>query len=686
MSATPATHLITHEEFEAAQDRPASPADAPTIGEVVQRRLGRRDILRGALATTALAAMLPPLALTAARPAQAGTAAGAASRFGFAEVPHGVDQTHHVAAGHNADILIRWGDPIFADAPAFDPYAQTADKQLKQFGYNCDFVGFLPLPQGADGGDHGLLWVNHEYTVRDVMFPGFIPDELDRLPPEEVLERYTRELAEIEMAAHGGTIVEVKRGADGKWAYLKDSRYNRRITALDTRFTLTGPAAGHRRVKTKADPDGRTVIGMVNNCAGGVTPWGTFLTCEENFDGYFMGALDRSHPEQSNYDRYGVPGQWYGWGRFDDRFDVGKEPNEANRFGWVVEIDPYDPTSTPRKHTALGRFKHEGAGVIVNKDGRVVVYMGDDQRFEYVYRFVSRNKVGSDRKANMELLTDGTLYAARYNDDGTLTWLPLVQGRGPLTAENGFRDQGDVVINVRLAATLLGATRMDRPEDVEVNPKTHKVYAMLTNNEDRKPAGGPHPAFTQVNAANPRPWNAWGHIIEMTPPEEDHTADTFRWDMLVQAGNPADPATGAVFNSATTENGWFACPDNCAIDGQGRLWVATDQGNKWQRVSGVADGLFSLETEGPLRGTSKRFFRTPVGAELCGPCFTDDDRTLFVAVQHPGIDGVEEFLPPGRERATFLHPGTRWPDFDPKVPPRPSVVVITRQDGGIVGT
>lgn len=686
MSAHHLVPLTTAEEFEALQDRPASPADSPTLGEVVQRRFGRRDILRGALATTALAALVPPI-LAGARPAQAQAAAGAVPSFGFTEVPHGVDQTHHVAPGYNADILIRWGDPIFADAPEFDPYAQTVESQLRQFGYNCDFVGFLPLPQGGNSADHGLLWVNHEYTERDVMFPGFVPEGQDRLTPEELVQRYTKQISEIEMAAHGGSIVEIRRGADGKWSYVKDGSYNRRITALETRMAISGPAAGHRRMRTKADPEGRTVIGMVNNCAGGVTPWGTFLTCEENIDGYFIGTVDASHPEQKNYDRYGIPGMWYLWGLHDDRWDVNKEPHEANRFGWVVEIDPYDPTSTPRKQTALGRFKHEGAGVAVNKDGRVVVYMGDDQRFEFVYRFVSAGKFNpDDRKANMELLTDGTLYAARYNEDGTVTWLPLVHGQGPLTSENGFNDQGDVVINARHAATLMGATRMDRPEDIEVNPKTNKVYAMLTNNDARKPADPVrHAPIGFVDAANPRAQNLWGHIVEMTPPDGDHTAETYQWEILVQAGNPADPQTQAVFNPATTENGWFACPDNCAIDGKGRVWVSTDQGSKWQWTSGVADGLFAMETEGPLRGTSRRFFRVPVGAEMCGPCFTPDDKTLFLSVQHPGVDGVEDFLDAG-ERATFAHPGTRWPDFNDKVPPRPSVVVVTKQDGGIIGS
>ncbi|ACI97696.1 PhoX family protein [Rhodospirillum centenum] len=684
----PFTHLSA-DEFEDRADLPSSPDTTPTFGEVLQRRFGRRELLRGALASTALAALPLSLLLPASRTAAAQDAArsvDAESRFPFEELARGVDETHHVAKGYQAKVLLRWGDPLLPGAPEFDPYAQTAEKQLGQFGYNNDFVGYLPLPLGSRSSDHGLLWVNHEYTNTEVMFPGLIPAGMDRIPQDRAAQLITREIAEVEMAAHGGSIVELKRGADGDWTYVKGSPYNRRLSPLATEMAFTGPAAGHERMRTSADPTGTRVIGMMNNCAGGVTPWGTFLTCEENFDGYFIGTIDQSHPEQRNYDRYTVPGSRYLWGLHHPRFDVNKEPNEANRFGWVVEVDPYDPTSTPRKHTALGRAKHEGAGVVVNKDGRVVVYMGDDQVFEHIYRFVSRNRFDpNDRAKNMTLLEDGTLYAARYNADGTLTWLPLVQGQGPLTPENGFRTQADVSINTRHAATLVGATRMDRPEDIEVNHRTQKVYAMLTNNSDRRPVSPEHPSITHVDAANPRVGNLWGHIVEMSAPEDDHTAETFRWTILLQAGNPADPKVKATFNPATTENGWFACPDNCVVDGQGRLWVATDQGNSWPTSSGSADGLWAVETEGPLRGTAKAFFRCPIGAEMCGPFFTPDDTALFLAVQHPGVDGVSQVVATG-ERATFEHPGTRWPDFDEKVPPRPSVVVITKDGGGPIGS
>jgi len=429
---------------------------------------------------------------------------------------------------------------------------------------------------------------------------------------------------------------------------------------------ITGPAAGHDRMKTAADPAGRQVRGMINNCAGGVTPWGTWLSCEENFNGYFWGKLGEEHPEARNYKRYGIGTPAYAWGKFYERFDLVKEPNEANRFGWVVEIDPFDPTFVPRKRTALGRTKHEGAAGITNGDGRYVIYLGDDERFDYVYKFVTAGKVDpQNRAANLGLLDEGTLYVAKYNPDGTGTWLPLVHGQGPLTDANGFKSQADVLIETRRAADLLGATKMDRPEDIEANPQTNRVYVMLTNNTRRKD--------DQVDAANPRANNAFGHIVEMMPEEGDHASTAFKWEVLVKCGDPSVASVGATFSSETTQNGWFGMPDNCAIDSQGRLWIATDGNNA--KATGRADGLWALETEGELRGTSKHFFRVPVGAEMCGPCFTPNDESLFLAVQHPGEpdDGVA---------ASFENPITRWPDFRDGVPPRPSVLVITKQGGG----
>ncbi|MEL6766130.1 MAG: PhoX family phosphatase [Pseudomonadota bacterium] len=655
------------EAFEAFDDIPTNPNLGNTIGDVINRRYGRRDVLRGALAVSATTALFGSTALTA------GKAQAATGRFDFAELASGVDETHHIAEGYDAKVLLRWGDKVFADAPEFDPQNQSAESQLQQFGYNNDYVGFVPLDEA---GTRGMLCVNHEYTNEEVMFPGLGRQD------KAGFEGMTRALAENEMAAHGGTVIEIANGPDG-WAPVLDSPRNRRITPLTTTMTLSGPAAGHDRMKTSADPSGTAVVGTLNNCAGGITPWGTYLMAEENFHGYFWtdnvdGEGDATfdgidETEATSMKRYGVPGMWYAWGKYHDRFNIDKEPNESNRFGYVVEVDPMDPTSTPVKHTALGRFRHEGAESIANKDGRVVVYSGDDNRFDYLYRFVSSGRISGDKAADMQLLSEGELSVARFNDDGTVDWLPLVHGHGPLTAENGFHSQADISIDTRLAADLLGATPMDRPEDVQ--PGGDKVYVMLTNNTRRK-AG-------DENVANPRADNAFGHIIEIVVPEGDHDTAQANWSILVKCGDPNVAEVGAQWGPETSEHGWFGSPDNCAIDADGRLWVSTDQGGNWPKT-GKADGLYGVETEGSLRGSSKLFFRVPVGAELCGPYFTADQETLFLAVQHPATDGTKDY--PGFERSsTFEDPATRWPDFADGMPPRPSVVVVTKQGGGKIG-
>ena len=646
--------------FEEAESLGHNPSGNPTLGEIIGRRYSRREAMRGALAVAAIAATVSPLALVSARQARA----AAMSAFDFKEVAAGVDDKHHVADGYDADILIRWGDPVLADAPPFDPNKQSAAAQAKQFGYNNDFLGYIPMPGAANPSEHGLLVVNHEYTNEELMFPG-----IGRQDSKDVFfKNMSKELVDIEMMAHGGSVLEVRKSG-GKWQVVPNSKFARRITA-ETEMEITGPAAGADRMKTSYDRTGRKVRGMLNNCAGGVTPWGTWLTCEENFNGYFWGKAD-GHPEAAALKRYGVPANWYNWGQYYDRFDVGKEPNEINRFGWVVEIDPFDPNSMPKKRTALGRFKHEGAANIVNGDGRFVIYQGDDERFDYVYKFVTDGRVDvNNRAANADLLDRGTLYAARYDADGRGAWLPLVHGEGPLTEANGFRSQADVLIEARRAADLLGATKMDRPEDVEADPRTNRVYVMLTNNERRKPE--------QVDAANPRANNVFGHIIEMRPDGGDHAARGFTWEILVKCGDPSVAEVGATFSPATSKDGWFGMPDMCAIDADGRLWIGTDGMNA--KSAGRTDGLYAFDTEGLARGTSKLFYRCPVGAELCGPMPTPDLATFFVAVQHPG-EGGPEWKDFGR-RSTFLDPSTRWPDFKDGMPPRPSVVAITRRGGG----
>jgi secreted PhoX family phosphatase len=641
------------------EDIGSNPAPREPIGELVARRLSRRAALLG-LPAAALADGL----LAGAEPAMAQAAVpmeGGPSSFTFQDVSHRMSQRDAVAAGYEIQTVIRWGDPVLPEAPAWNPAAQTPEAQAGQFGYNNDFLDFRPLPPGSGGSEHGLLVVNHEYTDTQLMFAGIGAGRSGRLRATEAQSR-------IEWLAHGLSVVEVRK-AQGRWSVVPNSRYARRITA-ETEMRISGPAAGHELMKTSADPTGTRVRGTLNNCAGGNTPWGTVLSAEENFNQYFGGEAARTGAQAEAYRRYGIQAEaTYGWNRFEPRFSLDREPNEPNRFGWVIEFDPYDPDSIPVKRTALGRFKHEGATHAINPDGRVVFYSGDDERFDYVYKFVTARPWNpQDRAANRDLLDEGTLYAARFHDDGRVEWLPLVHGQGPLTDANGFHSQGEVLINTRRAADLIGATPMDRPEDVEPNPVTGRVYVLLTNNERR--------SAQQVNRANPRAANVHGHVIEIIPPgagtpRVDHAATEGRWEVFLMAGKPGtDP--GARYHRATGEHGWLSCPDNCAFDSKGRIWIATDGA---PGAAGVADGIYAADTTGYGRALTKLFYQAPTGAEVCGPAFTPDNRTLFLAIQHPGDD-------PG---STFERPSTRWPDFAEGVPPRPAVIAIVKKDGGEIG-
>jgi len=625
---------------------PTSVFEARHLSSLIDQRLNRRGVIGGLASITGLIA-------TGCAPSTSSPSTddhASQSKFAFAEIERGLDETHHLPDNHTADTLLSWGDPLFPDSPPFDPYNQSPEKQRRQFGYNNDFIGFIPLSD-----TRGILCINHEYTTTPLMFPN-----LNSATSDAQLQN----LCHVELAAHGGTIVEIAK-ENGRWAPVVTSSFNRRITADTTPMEMTGPAAGHARLKTTEDPTGRQVAGTMNNCAGGITPWGTYLMAEENFNGCFIGKLPHDHPEAKNHKRYGVPRGWYKWGRYIDRFDVSKEPNEPNRFGWIVEVDPMDPTSTPKKRTALGRFKHEGAESVIAPDGRLVVYMGDDQRFDYVYKFVSKHAVDLNTpKANQDLLDSGVLYVAQFKASGDLLWLPLVYGVGPLTPDNDFHSQADVLIETRRAADLLEATPMDRPEDVEPDAKSGRVWVMLTNNHKR--------GKDETNAANPRSKNLFGHIIEISEPEGDFTARKSRWDILVKCGDPSVADIGATWNPLTSENGWFGSPDNCAVDPSGRLWISTDGNHR----TGAADGLWAIETDGKARRQSRAFFRAPIGAEVCGPCFTPDAKTLFLAIQHPG-DG---------DSASFENPTTRWPDFNENTPPRPSILAVQHNKGKAIGT
>jgi secreted PhoX family phosphatase len=594
------------------------------------------------------------LALAYATPFTTSSAA-AGSTTGFVPLTHSRDDKLLVPDGYRHTVLIRWGDPLFLGTPAFDPRDQQPASQTRQFGYNADFIGFLPLPAGSTNSDHGLLVINHEYTNSELMFADW--DGKD--------ENKTRVMVDIELAAHGLSVLEIQRDAKGGWSYVQDSSFNRRLTA-ETPIALSGPAAGSPRMRTSADPSGTRVQGTLNNCGGGITPWGTLLTAEENFQQYFGGSVEAiSDPTvQVLHKRYGVQDE-YGWARHYDRFDVAKEPHEPFRFGWIVEIDPYDPSSMPVKRTALGRFRHEAATTVINKDGRAVVYTGDDGRFEYLYKFVSTGRYDPvNRTANIGLLDAGTLYVAKFRDNGTGEWMPLVFGQGVLTPDNGFESQADLLIATRRAADLLKATKMDRPEDVEAHPTTGKVYVVMTNNTRRTPE--------QIDKANPRPDNKHGHIIELVEDDGEHSSTTFRWDLLIACGDPSNPTDNALYQGHK-DTSWMSCPDNIAFDDAGRLWVATDGQPATIKYN---DAVYVVEVEGSERGLAKMFLSGVPGAEVCGPAFTPDHRTFFVAIQHPG-EG---------KGAAFASPLSRFPDYQPDMPPRPSVVAISRADGKKVGS
>ncbi len=619
------------------------------FADLLGSRLSRRSFLAGSGAL-AVATGLPAMAQDASKALanQPGSNSKNLSSLTFTEQSHQLTPTLEVPPGYQAQVLLKWGEPLFAAGPAFDPNNQSAEKQRQQFGFNNDFIGFLPLPLGSNNAEHGLLVVNHEYTVPALMWPGSPADT-----------SLTKAQTDTDIAAHGLSVVEIKL-QQGQWQQQKNSGYTRRITPL-TPMQLSGPAAGSRRMQTAISTDGVHTLGTYGNCAGGVTPWGTVLTGEENIDAMFAGDFSQS-AEQASLQRFGMQSQpQKSWARHYPRWDLSQEPNESLHMGWIVEIDPYDPTSMPKKRTALGRFKHEGANVYLNKDGRVVAYMGDDQKFEYLYKFLSNKRYQADnRAANLQLLDDGILYCARFDANGTVDWLPLLWNEGPLTAANGFHSQADVLIDVRKAADLLGATPMDRPEDVEVNPANGAVYVMLTKNADR--------TTEQLNPVNPRPANKAGQIVELVAPQGDHSLRSFAWDLFLLAGRKDDPSSS--YHPATGENSWLACPDNCAFDRQGRLWITSDGAEDFD----IAEGIWATDVSGAGRALLKRFLRAPVGAEICGPFFTPDDKYLFCSVQHPA-DG-----------SSFDQPSTRWPDFEQKLPPRPAVVVIGKKDGQIIGS
>ncbi|UHJ62692.1 PhoX family protein [Vibrio furnissii] len=614
------------------------------FSEMIEARLSRRRFLAGSAAVSAGAFLtLNPVAKAVAAKPQS-------SLLNFEPVPASTADMVVVPKGYKATPLMSWGDPIFADAPAFDQSGkQDSRAQARQFGDNTDGMSFFPISD-----DRAVLAINNEYTNYEYLF-------------DHKGAAMTADDVRKAQAAVGVTVVEIVR-KNGKWMIDREGQRNRRITA-NTPMVITGPAAGSEWLKTKADPKGTLALGTFNNCSNGQTPWGTYLTCEENFDDFF--GANEEGTVNADQKRYGIAAKPsdYHWHQHDERFDVTKNPNEPNRFGWIVEIDPHNPDSTPMKRTALGRFKHENAAFTLNSDGYAVVYLGDDERGEHLYRFVSKNRYqkGNDA-ANRKLLDEGTLSVAKFDMQdkelkGQGRWIELTFGKNGLTPENGFKNQAEVLIFARRAATHVGATTMDRPEWVAVHPDNQHVFCTLTNNKyrgvkDGQPVGGP----------NPRAKNNYGQILRWMPVHGDHTAEMFAWDLYLIAGNPTvhhgDLYAGSDNINA---NNMFNSPDGLGFDDAGRLWILTD-GNYSNKGDFAGQGNNQMLCGDPITGEVQRFLTGPVACEITGLAFSPDHKTMFVGVQHPGEEGAPSHFPGGGSTK-----------------PRSTVMMITRDDGGVIG-
>jgi secreted PhoX family phosphatase len=657
-------------DWEHGDERPSNTSGNPTFFDVIEARASRRGFLAGGLAA-AVTGMIG-----AGLSARGALASASSPLLGFMPVPVGEADTVVVPEGYRAQVLARWGDAISGEMPAFHG-ANSGAEQGHQIGQNHDGQHFFAIDGSSEDG---LYVLNHEYIE-----PRFLHAEAYKgraLSSRDVLwHDGTRDDDEVlkEMNAHGVSVFRVRKGADG-WEIVADPR-NRRITAL-TPMEIAGPVRGTAHVVTKYSPEGTATRGTLNNCAHGVTPWNTYLAAEENWAGYFSNTGEQPR-EQARYGVSDKPeGGRYGWhlarGGADDfiRFDAratGAEAtqdyrNEPNCFGWMVEIDPFDPDKTPVKRTHLGRFAHEG--VIFNRAeaGKpVVCYSGDDARFEYIYKFVSRD-VFQPGETDGSILDEGTLYVARFNADGSGEWLALAPGHNGLTPDAGFADLADILVNTRAAADVAGATRMDRPEWGAVDPVTGAVYFTLTNNTRRTEA--------QVDPMNPRSNNQFGHIIRWQEARNDAASTTFDWELFVIAG---DAARSRSFDGAALgEDNVFCCPDGLWFDPDGRLWIQTDIGESSQNAGDFAQfGNNQMLAADPRTGEIRRFLTGPVGQEITGVCMTPDQRTMFVGVQHPGATTTPEDHAGGRAVS-------HWPDGGDAVP-RSALVVITREDGGKIG-
>ena len=624
---------LSWDEWDELHDPRPGPVE---FDHVVERALSRRGFL-GGLVAFGSGAMAMGTGLMSGTSAQA-----QASRIGFKPIPIATDFTVHVPDGYRWAPLARWGDALFSDASPFDP-AKGVDlaSSDKVFGENTDGMELFAIR------GHQVICVNHEYVN-----------------PKENLPLTRGEVASAEDARllqnlQGVTVMEVAEG-DAGWQIVVDSPFNRRIHH-NTPMRISGPAAGHDLLRTEADPTGTASLGTFNNCGSGKTPWGTYLTCEENFNGYF-GSTDAALDLPEDFKRYGIGLESrYAYEKYDARFDISKNVNEPRRAGYVVEIDPADPASVPVKRTALGRFKHENAACALAPDGRVVVYLGDDERGEFLYKFVSAGiyTPGGDTST---LLDDGQLYVAKFNDDGTGEWIALTPEATGMTAP-------EICVLTRMAASKVGATTMDRPEWVAVNPVAVEGYCALTNNSRRGATNDDGSLRTNaggdamvVGGPNPRAANEYGQIVRWFPARDDHAAEFFNWDLYVMAGNPTVHSDAYAGSANVNEGNLFNSPDGMMFDSTGLLWIQTD-GEDNNEGDFAGHGNNQMLAGDPVTGRIERFLTGPNGSEVTGLTWSADRRTMFVGIQHPSAP---------------------FPDGEGSLP-RSTVVWVKRDDNGLVG-
>ncbi|MFG5141265.1 PhoX family protein [Campylobacter lari] len=557
----------------------------------------------------------------------------------FKEIPASTEDKVIVPDDYKADILISWGDPLFGKASIYDEEKNIDKKAVENakltFGDNNDGMSFFPLSK-----DRAILAINNEYINPEIMFK----HQGKNLSLEDIL---------YEQANLGVSIFEIKKEKD-QWSVVLDSKYNRRIDA-NTKMSISGPA------KQQVLQNENFIYGTLNNCANGKTPWGTYLTCEENINDFF-GSLDEKIKFSKEQLRFGFKAQsQYGWEKFDERFDLSKNPNEANKFGWVVEIDPFDPNSIPIKRTALGRFKHENAELIVEDDGTVVIYMGDDEANEFIYKFISKHKYKKGLDTS-KILDEGTLYVAQFNGKigdfrGSGKWIELEYGKNNLNKENGFNSQADVLINARIAGTIVNATPMDRCEWIASHKESgsKEVFATLTNNKKNN----------NPNPANPRTKNIYGQIIKWEH-KNSHKDDEFTWEIFALAGNPDNQTSLNKGSNNITSNNKFNSPDGLSFDRDGRLWIQTD-GNYSNQEEFEGMGNNCMLAANPKTGEIKRFLTGPIACEITGIAFSQDYKTMFVGIQHPGEKLKGSQFPYGKT-------------------PRSSIIAISKIDGGVIGS